>query len=102
MKKASRLLAAGAVAGGVLAETLSVGKRKLSPRAKRGAFAAAGKVPRCARDDSGRRPYHLLTSTTTRPRISPLRIFGASVIRSERPASLTVLSSLSSGRSVPR
>ena len=46
--------------------------------------------------------YHLFTSTTTRPRISPLRIFGASVIRSPSPASLTVLSSLSSGRSLPR
>ena len=45
--------------------------------------------------------YHLFTSTTTRPRISPLRIFGARAIRSERLASLTMLSSLSSGRSVP-
>src|SRR5215211_5069955 len=54
MKKASRLLAAGAVAGGVMAKTLSVGKRKLPPRAKRGAFAATGKVPRCAQNDSGR------------------------------------------------
>src|SRR5471032_101092 len=45
--------------------------------------------------------YHLFTSTTTRPRISPLRIFGPRPIKSPNPAALTVESSLSSGRSVP-
>src|SRR5471030_2131318 len=46
--------------------------------------------------------YHLFTSTTTRPRISPLRIFGPRPTKSPNPAALTVESSLSSGRSVPR
>src|SRR6266702_6659697 len=40
--------------------------------------------------------YDLFTSTTTRPRTPPFKIFGASSSKSLSPASLTVLSSLSS------